>query len=184
MISTTNSLKINVVTIPEEGLNFVFSEDGAWFKECFKDGKIPDVSIDKADVNCLITKISSTVFIRGKLSAIIDINCSRCLEDTKLSVSADFIYTLIPGKAQTKEDLELEKEELEISQYHGDFIELTPIICEQIILQIPIKALCSQDCKGLCPQCGTNLNHSSCNCHLGCVDSSRMAVLINFKVKN
>ena len=183
MISTTTSLKINVVTIPEEGLNFVFSEDGAWFKECFKDGEIPGFFIDRAEVNCLITKTSSTVFIRGKLSAIIGINCSRCLEETKLPMIADFTYTLIPDKAQTKEDLELEKEELEISHYHGDFIDLTPIICEQIILQIPIKALCSQECKGLCPQCGTNLNYSSCNCHLGCVDS-RMAVLKNFKATN
>ncbi|OGP67587.1 MAG: hypothetical protein A2031_01265 [Deltaproteobacteria bacterium RBG_19FT_COMBO_43_11] len=183
MISTTTSLKINVVTIPEEGLNFAFSEDGAWFKECFKDGEIPDFFIGRADVNCLITKTSSTVFIRGKLSAIIDINCSRCLEETKLPVIADFTYTLVPEKAQTKEDFELKKEELEISHYHGDFIDLTPIICEQIILQIPIKALCSQECKGLCPQCGTNLNYSSCNCHLGCVDS-RMAVLKNFKITN
>ncbi|OGP86768.1 MAG: hypothetical protein A2031_03805 [Deltaproteobacteria bacterium RBG_19FT_COMBO_43_11] len=183
MISTTNSLKINVVTIPEEGLNFVFSEDGAWFKECLKDGETPDFSIGKADVNCLITKTSNTVFIKGKLSAIIDINCSRCLEDTKLPLLADFAYTLIPEKAQTKEDLELKKEDLEISHYHVDFIDLTPIICEQIILQMPIKALCSPECKGLCPQCGTNLNHSSCDCPLGCIDS-RMAVLKNFKVTN
>lgn len=183
MASTTNSLKINVVTIPEEGLSFVFSEDGAWFKECFIDGEAPDFSINRADINCLITKTASTVFIRGKLSAIIDVACSRCLENTKLPILTDFIYTLIPEKAESKEDLEIKKEELEISHYHGDFIDLTPIICEQILLQIPIKALCSQECKGLCPQCGTNLNHSSCNCHLGCVDS-RMAVLKNFKIKN
>ena len=183
MVSTTNSLKINVVTIPEEGLNFVFSEGGAWFKEYFKNSEFPDFTIDRADVNCLITKTANTVFIRGNLSAIIDINCSRCLEDTKLPLSADFTYTLIPEKAESKEDLELKKEELEISHYHGDFIDLTPIICEQIILQIPFKALCSQECKGLCPQCGTNLNYSPCDCPLGCVDS-RLAVLRNFKINN
>jgi len=102
---------------------------------------------------------------------LIDICCSRCLENTKLSIGSDFAYTLIPAKAEASEDLELKPEELEISYYQGDFIDLAPIICEQIILQIPIKVLCSSDCRGLCQQCGTNLNVSSCNCHLDHLDS-------------
>jgi len=183
MVATTNSLKINVVTIPEEGLNVVLSEDGSWFKQCFPDSEMLDFALRQVDINCLLTKTASTIFIKGKLSAIIDIGCSRCLEETKLPIGADFSYTLIPAKAENKEDLELKEEELEIGHYHGDFIDLTPIICEQIILQIPIKALCSENCKGLCPHCGTNLNASSCNCHLGFADN-RMAVLKNFKVKN
>ena len=88
MLSMTNSLKINVVTIPEEGQNVVFSEDDTWFKECFKDSETPDFSLRKVDVNCLITKTSGTIFIKGKFSAIIDICCSRCLEDTKLPIGS------------------------------------------------------------------------------------------------
>jgi uncharacterized protein len=179
----SNSLKINVALISEEGQNFVFSEDGAWFKECYKDSDSPDFALNRVDVSCLITKVSGTVFIKGSFSAIIDIYCSRCLEYTNLPIGSDFAYTLIPAKADTKEDLELKPEELEISYYQGDFVDLEPIICEQIILQIPMKALCSEECKGLCPQCGINLNTSSCNCHLIFVDD-RMAVLKNFKVKN
>jgi len=182
MVSTTNSLKINVVTIPEEGLNFVFSEVGKWFSERLKE-ESADFSIEKADVNCLITKTSGTVFIKGRLSATVNTNCSRCLEETNLPVSSEFAYTLVPQKPQTKEDLELQKEELEISFYHGDFIDLTPVICEQIILQIPIKPLCGDECKGLCPQCGANLNYDKCDCPRGCIDS-RMAALKDFKVNN
>jgi len=183
MISTTNSLKINVVTIPDEGLNFVFAEGKDWFRQCFQEGENPDFEVQKADVSCLITKTSGTVFIRGKIDAIININCSRCLEEAKLPLAADFTYTLIPDKPELKEDMELTQEELEISHYHGDFIDLAPIICEQIILQIPIKALCSEQCKGLCPQCGTNLNYDKCACPSSCMDS-RMAVLKNFKINN
>ncbi|MCE5211143.1 MAG: DUF177 domain-containing protein [Deltaproteobacteria bacterium] len=178
-----NSLKINIFLIPEEGQCFVFSEGDAWFKACFKEDDIPDFSLDKIDVDCLITKTSGTVFIKGSFSALIDICCSRCLENTKLSIGSDFAYTLIPAKAEASEDLELKPEELEISYYQGDFIDLAPIICEQIILQIPIKVLCSSDCRGLCQQCGTNLNVSSCNCHSDHLDS-RMAVLKNFVIKN
>lgn len=179
----SNSLKINVVLIPEEGQNFVFSEDGAWFKGCFKDSDSPDFTLRQVDVNCWITKTSGTVFIKGYLSALIDIDCSRCLERASLPIGGDFTYTLIPAKAETREDLELTPEELEISYYQGDFIDLAPIICEQIILQIPMKVLCNEECGGLCPHCGTNLNNSSCNCHLNFVDN-RMAVLKNFRVKN
>ncbi|HUN53557.1 MAG TPA: DUF177 domain-containing protein [Smithella sp.] len=178
-----NSLKINVFLIPEEGQRFVFSEDDAWFRACFKDSESADFTLDRVDVDCLVTKTSGTVFIKGSLTALVDICCSRCLENTKLSIGADFAYTLIPAKAETREDLELTPEELEISYYKGDFIDLGPIICEQIILQIPIKTLCRDECKGLCPQCGANWNTSSCSCRLDVVDN-RMAVLKNFTIKN
>jgi len=178
-----NSLEINVVTIPEEGLKYILSEDGSRFKECLTDTADTDFKLRKVDLDCLVTKTSTTVFIKGEFSAIIDSNCSRCLEDISVPIGGNFTYTLIPAKAETREDLELTAEELEISHYQGDLIDLTPIICEQIILQIPIKTPCREECKGLCPRCGINLNTSSCNCHLAVVDN-RMAVLKKIKVKN
>ena len=178
-----NSLKINVVTIPDEGLKYVLSEDGSRFKECLTDTAGTDFKLRNVDVDCLVTKTSTTVFIKGEFSAIIDSNCSRCLEDIGVPIGGNFAYTLIPAKAETREDLELTAEELEISHYQGDLIDLTSIICEQIILQIPIKTLCREECKGLCSGCSVNLNTSSCNCHLA-AGSNRMAVLKNFIVKN
>jgi hypothetical protein len=65
----TNSLKINVVTIPEERLKYILSEDGSRFKECLTDTADTDFTLRKVDVDCLITKTSTTVFIKGKLSA-------------------------------------------------------------------------------------------------------------------
>jgi uncharacterized protein len=179
----SNSLKINVVTIPEEGLEISLSEDGKRFKECLQGEECTDFNLRKVDLACHVTKISSTIFVKGKLLVLLDISCSRCLEDVVLPVDSDFSYTLVPAKAETREDLELQAEELEISYYAGDFIDLTPIICEQIILQIPIKALCKEECKGLCPRCGINLNAAVCNCDAEFVDA-RMAVLKNFKVIN
>ena len=178
-----NSLKINVATIPEEGIKYVLSEDGSRFKECLTDTAGTDFKLRKVDVDCLVTKTSTTIFIKGEFSAIIDSNCSRCLEDISVPIGGNFAYTLIPAKAETREDLELTAEELEISHYQGDLIDLTSIICEQIILQIPIKTLCREECRGLCPRCGINLNTSSCNCHIAVVDN-RMAVLKKMKVNN
>jgi uncharacterized protein len=178
-----DSLIINVEIIPEEGLNYIVSEDGMRFNEFLTDTVDNDFTLRKVDLDCRITKMSTTVFIKGELSAVIDSNCSRCLEDISVPIGGNFAYTLIPAKAETREDVELTAEELEISHYSGEFIDFTSIICEQILLQIPIKKLCREECKGLCAHCGMNLNNSSCNCNLAAVNN-KMAVLKNFIVKN
>src|SRR5450759_5101224 len=97
----SNSLKINAVLIPEEGQNFVFSEDGAWFKECFQDSKRFDFNLRKVDVNCMITKNSGTFFIIFSLSVAIYFYCCRCFEETNLPIGGYFAYTLVPAKAET-----------------------------------------------------------------------------------
>lgn len=179
----SDSLKINLTILPEEGLRLTFSEGAAWFKECFSDAELPEFSLVKADVTCLITKSGNTIYIRGELAAQISQECGRCLELATIPIAGDFAYTLVPAKAEVAEDLELSADELETSYYRGDFIDLAPIICEQIVLQAPMKILCNDECKGLCPHCGINLNTGSCNCRSDVVDD-RLAVLKKFRVKN
>lgn len=178
-----NSLKINVFLIPEEGQRFSFSENDDWFQGCFPPDEKPDFAVKNVDATFFLTKTSGAVYIKGSFSALVDICCSRCLESVALPIGADFEYTMMPLKVETAEEIELKAEDLEISFYEGDFIDLAPIVREQIILQIPMKVLCREDCKGLCPHCGTNLNMSACGCRNEVVDS-RLAVLKNFKVKN
>ena len=179
----SNSLKINLTILPEEGLRLAFSEDARWFKECFSADELPEFSLVRVDVNCLITRSGDTIYIRGELAAQISQECSRCLELATIPINGDFTYTLVPAKEENAENLELTAQELETIYYQGDFIDLAPIICEQIVLQVPMKILCSEDCKGLCPNCGINLNTGSCDCHSDVVDD-RLAVLKNFKVKH
>jgi uncharacterized protein len=178
----SDSLKINLAILPEEGLRLAFSEDANWFKECFSDDERPEFSLIKANVDCLITKSGATIYIRGQLAATISQECSRCLEMATVSIGGDFVYTMVPTKADVAEELELSAEDLETTYYSGEFIDLSPLICEEIILQMPIKVLCQEDCKGLCPRCGANLNSASCNCRSDVVDD-RLAVLKNFIVK-
>jgi uncharacterized protein len=179
----SKSLKINVVTIPEEGLNIDFSGDNKWFQESFTQSDEIGFTLQKVDVVFNITITDGNVFIKCRLFATLCIACSRCLEDVILSVSGDFAYTMEPMKTDTREEVELAPEELETSYYQGDFIDLAPIIYEQIILQIPIKSLCAEDCKGLCFRCGTNLNKVSCDCSLEVIDE-RLAILKNFEIKH
>lgn len=178
----SDSLKINPAILPEEGLRLAISEDGVWFKNCFPDDERPDFSLIKVDADCLITRLGETVYVRGTLEAGIRQDCSRCLEPALLTVGGDFVYTLVPEKAEAAEEMELTAEDLETGYYRGDFIDLAPLLCEQIVLQVPFKVLCREDCKGLCPRCGTNLNTGFCSCRSDVVDD-RLAVLKNFKVK-
>lgn len=179
----SDSLKINLTILPEEGLPLSFSEGAAWFKECFSDDELPEFSMVKVDVNCLVTKSGDTIYIRGELAAQISQECARCMELATIPIGGEFVYTLVPAKAEVEEDLELTAQELETSYYRGEFIDLAPMICEQIVLQAPMRILCADDCKGLCPRCGVNLNTGSCNCRSDVVDD-RLAMLKKFIVKN
>lgn len=178
----SDSLIINLTILPEEGLQLSFSKDGAWFQKCFAREELPEFSLENADAHCLITRSGSNIYIRGNLSVTITGECARCLKPAKFSSGGDFTYTLAPEKAETSREIELSAEDLEQDYYHGDFIDLTPIICEQILLQAPMKILCAGDCQGLCPSCGTNLNAGKCDCRVETVDE-RLAALKNFKVK-
>ena len=180
----SDSLKINLAILPEDGLRLRFSEGNAWFQGCFSGGELPEFSLVSTDVDCLISLSGDTIYVRGDIKAQICQECSRCLEPATFSVSGSFAYTLVPGKPEeTADNLEISAQELETGYYSGDFIDLAPIVCEQIILLIPMKVLCDENCRGLCPQCGINLNTGSCSCHSGMVDD-RLATLKKSRVKN
>jgi len=179
----SDSLKINLTILPDEGLRLTFSEGAKWFKGCFSATELPEFSLVKVDVTCLVTRSGDTIYIRGEMAAQITQECDRCLEPATVPISGEFAYTLVPEKAEIADDLELTAQELETSYYRGDFIDLAPMICEQIVLQAPMKILCTEECKGLCPHCGANLNTGSCNCRSSIVDD-RLAVLKKFRVKN
>ncbi|MFO7568536.1 MAG: DUF177 domain-containing protein [Smithellaceae bacterium] len=181
----SDSLKINVMIIPDSGRHLVFSEDEDWFKKCVcaSEDVQPEFRLIHADVDCLITKSGDTIFIRGKLNVRLCMDCSRCLEPANLTAGGDFTYTLLPAPPETREDVELSAEDLEIGSYKGDFIDLAPMIYEQIVLLAPMKVLCDPQCKGLCPYCGVNRNAVSCGCRTDRVDE-RLAVLKKIQIKN
>jgi uncharacterized protein len=112
--------------------------------------------------------------IEGRLLTVISVEanasvpCSRCLEpaDIKIAGKLRYFFSLRPheNKTETAETSEYGEEELIILDSWEDEIDLSPMIWEVLITSLPASALCSEDCRGLCPQCGVNLNKSSCNC--------------------
>ena len=105
--------------------------------------------------------------VTGRITAPLALSCSRCLADYTSFVDTSF--TLFFRKeaavtASTEDELELGEMDLMSSTYSGDDIDLTHEIEEQVAMEIPSKPLCSEACKGLCHECGIDLNTSSCSC--------------------
>ena len=96
--------------------------------------------------------------------------CSRCLEPFTLPVNAAFDLRYLPARngrpGFRHEDVELADEDTSDDYYRGDEIDLGELMREQFYLALPMKPLCRQDCKGLCPQCGINLNTETCQCEI------------------
>ncbi len=101
----------------------------------------------------------------GKFSTEVQILCARCLEPVQNSVAEEFDLIYRPqGVDASGEENSINKAETEIGYYQGDGVLLEDVLKEQILLALPVKQVCDAACKGLCPQCGTNLNTGSCDC--------------------
>jgi uncharacterized protein len=101
----------------------------------------------------------------GTVKTELELGCSRCLEPFRMPVDASFDIRYLPAsEASSEPEREIEEEDLETSYYSEDQIDLNQLLREQFYLALPMKPLCQEGCKGLCPQCGTNLNTGTCAC--------------------
>jgi uncharacterized protein len=105
--------------------------------------------------------------IAGSLETVAELSCSRCLEPARCEITKQFdLYFRQRDQEMFDEDddIELTDEDTRTAFFTGTRLALGDILREQVLLALPMKALCKVDCKGLCPSCGTNLNLNSCNC--------------------
>jgi len=101
----------------------------------------------------------------GELTTGLEIECARCLEPVSYHVDRQFELLFRPQSVNVGPDeREMQDKDAEIAFYEGDGVELEDILREQILLAVPIKTVCREECKGLCPQCGKNLNTGGCQC--------------------
>lgn len=162
-------MKIIVSEIPEKGMELELSE------KIESDTDLKILSPVRALIR--IDKKNSEIFLKGTLSVTLQQQCSRCLKtfDTEMKIDIDTLYR--PSKEiDVEEHYELKSDELETAFYKNDEIDIDDLLKEQILLNLPMKPLCSEQCKGLCPKCGADLNITQCKCEISEVDE-RLAVL-------
>lgn len=101
----------------------------------------------------------------GKLATQVELRCARCLELVRREVASSFDLLYRPlGVDAGPHERSVGDADLEIGYYEGEGLELEDVLKEQVLLAVPIKAVCRDDCRGLCPHCGRNLNAESCTC--------------------
>jgi DUF177 domain-containing protein len=125
----------------------------------------------------------SDIRLVGSLSTKLEVSCARCLEPVQLDISREFdlIYRPEGVDAAGKDEISVTQAEAEIGYYTDEGLLLEDFLCEQVLLSVPIKTVCREECKGLCPYCGKNLNVESCSCKVEPKDP-RWDALKSFKV--
>jgi uncharacterized protein len=145
-----------------------------------RDGKAEFRLLVPPQVSAIHWRSGKDLFFVGTITGELTGQCARCLEEYSFALVRQFSVTLTPQHA-TGRERELSYEELESSLYTGDEIDLSALIQEQVLLTLPSRPLCSEDCKGLCVQCGANLNLQSCECRPLWKDT-RLALLSALRV--
>ena len=104
--------------------------------------------------------------VAGSLNTSLELACSRCLEPARVTINKpfDLFFRQRDEEMFDEDEIELSERDTRTGFFTGTQLAIGDILREQILLALPMKVLCAIDCKGLCPQCGMNLNSGSCNC--------------------
>jgi uncharacterized protein len=118
------------------------------------------------DVVLDVEKSGADVFrVTGRATTRLELECSRCVEPFEVSVAAEFELRYVPHVANTGEgEREVEEDDLTTAFYRDGVLDVIDLLREQFQLALPMKPLCAEACRGLCLQCGANLNRTDCGC--------------------
>jgi uncharacterized protein len=166
--------RLKVEQIGEEASGSIVRPDEAWLERLGLGADVrvaPSLAIDLE-----MYRVGEEVFVSGRLRGTLQLPCSRCLEPAQAEVDQPFraVYLRAAGGA---EGLEIEPgapseslghaaeaESPDVFCHARGWLDLTPMLREQILLAFPARALCGEECLGLCPACGANLNRARCDC--------------------
>ena len=174
-------MRIEVDRLSEAGKSFahtyaphdiVLEDEGARF-------------ISGPEISGSVSRKGEQVRFRGRISAEVEARCDRCLGPVTVPVVTEFDETYIPAAldATSSEARELQAEDMNSSTYEGEEIDIDELVREQVLLALPARLLCREECKGLCPTCGADLNTQACACEQKEVDP-RWAALAALKQNN
>lgn len=136
----------------------------------------------EASVSGRASRKRGEVKVRGKIEGTVEVACDRCLAPVAAAVEVEFDAAFVPREreAALSENLELQAEDLAVSFYEDGAVDVDELVREQILLALPARQLCREECRGLCPVCGKNVNVEQCSCQQGEIDP-RWAALADLK---
>lgn len=121
--------------------------------------------IEAPQVRGSASRKGEEIRLRGSVTASAEVDCDRCLKALAVPIEAKFDVTYIPASVYAEnETAELHEDDLLLSVYEGNAIDVDEIVREQILLALPARAICREECHGLCPVCGIDRNENTCAC--------------------
>lgn len=165
-------MKITVSRIPSEGLSQRFSDKAESFPilaGLINEEGYTFVSPIQAEINAMVL-IHDVVEVTGRVATTLTFECGRCLESFDYTIKRKFKLGYVKSSgmdappAEDEEEIEIREEDVGTDYYTGDVIDLKNAIQEQVVIGLPQHPLCSDGCKGLCQNCGANLNQNACTC--------------------
>lgn len=155
-------MKVLINKIPDEGIEVHSCENAETLNILPSDIELKD----NIFIDAKITTEGPVLFVDGSIKTTINLICSRCGVDYLYDIDVYFHCHEEPLNQASKEDsIFILKKDLDIDHYEGNEIEINDIFREQLFLAVPMHPLCKEDCRGLCPVCGKNLNTDKCDCH-------------------
>jgi uncharacterized protein len=134
---------------------------------------------EPATVSGKVRLAGNEVFVNGQVETRAQVECDRCLQPVETPVNTDFALEYMTGSEyESGTAAELTEAEMSVSVFDGEAVDVDEIVKEQIVLAVPTRMLCSEDCKGICPECGADRNKGDCNCTTDDIDP-RWAALKN-----
>lgn len=155
-------MKVDVSAILKEpGVSLPFDVKGTVGKLAV-DGGAAEVS-GPLTVRGVVTSLGNGVYVEANVRGAVALTCSRCLSpfERPVDLSCEGKFT---GDVLEKAHGDEDEDEVEIFPLEGTSCDLDEMIRSEIVLSLPMKPLCSEECKGICPMCGKNLNEGSCDC--------------------
>lgn len=156
---------IDLKTIPQDGpRHFELCLEKGWWDTNDADDQIIGISIPiRARID--IYKTGNKYILEGDMAGVVSVRCDRCLNPFDHEIKTGFkLFFAQSSGYENKAEIELLEEDMETGFINGEEIELDDIFREQLYLSLPIKSLCREDCQGLCPVCGADLNVQGCQC--------------------
>jgi uncharacterized protein len=143
-----------------------------------------NVNVD-ITVNGSLNRIDDDVYLNGTVMTSVVASCSRCLDTLSYPINSDLKAHFVPpdDRFTSERDVELHASDIDAEVYENQQIDLTQSIRDSILLAVPVICLCKENCKGICSQCGKNLNQGLCKCENEPFTDPRMESLKIFKDK-
>jgi uncharacterized protein len=146
-------------------------EDGAVLKGKMDGSHLPGTKDEEfpfltpVDYEIIVRKFENSVRLEGSVGCSLSLICGRCLDAFPFRIEAFLDVGLIKKAPVPETELELAEGDLEVYYYEGDEIDINPLVYEEVLLNMPLKPLCREDCRGLCAVCGKNNNIEECRCN-------------------